>query len=476
MTAQNEERIWNLVDAKRDEFIALSDRVFGTPETLYNEFESVAEHTTCLNSEGFNVTEGICGMPTAVMGEAGEGGPTIAILGEFDALPGLSQEPGNSTHTPEVPGGNGHGCGHNLLGAAALLAATAVKDWLTEKKIKARVRYYGCPAEEGGAAKAYMARDGLFDDVDAAISWHPSTFNAVQHGQSLANSRIDYTFSGKAAHAAAAPHLGRSALDACELMNVGVNYMREHIPDSARVHYAYLDVGGVAPNVVQANATVRQLIRAEDLETLRDLIDRVNKIAEGAALMTGTIVQSRVYSGVSNLVGNRPLEQAMQQEFDKLGPVLFDDDDAAFANQIRETLTKDDISASFQRIGLDTPENLPLCDFVAPLDRVGKGGEGSTDVGDVSWVVPTVQARVATCAVGTPFHTWQTTAQGKAPAAHKGMVHAAKVMASTAIALIQSPEVLKAARAVHIERKERTPYQCPIPVKNKPPIVLKPGK
>ena len=299
MAIQNEEKIWKLVDAKKEDFIELSDRVFDTPETLYNEFSSVSEHMATLEKEGFTITKNVCGMPTAVIGEAGNEGPVIAILGEFDALPGLSQEPGVAAHSPVIEGGNGHGCGHNLLGSAALLAATAVKDWLSETGIKARVRYYGCPAEEGGAAKTYMARDGLFDDVSAAISWYPSTFNAVQHGHSLANSRIDFTFSGKAAHAAAAPHLGRSALDACELMNVGVNYMREHMPDSARIHYAYLDVGGAAPNVVQATATVRQLIRASDNATLRELIARVHDIAKGAALMTGTTVETKVYSGVS---------------------------------------------------------------------------------------------------------------------------------------------------------------------------------
>ena len=474
MAIQNEEHIWKLVDAKREEFIELSDRVFGTPETLYNEFSSVKEHIATLEIEGFKITKDVCGMPTAVIGEAGDEGPVIAILGEFDALPGLSQEPGVANHSPILDGGNGHGCGHNLLGSAALLAATAVKDWLAETGIKARVRYYGCPAEEGGAAKTYMARDGLFDDVSAAISWHPSTFNAVQHGNSLANSRVDFTFSGKAAHAAAAPHLGRSALDACELMNVGVNYMREHMPDAARIHYAYLDVGGAAPNVVQATATVRQLIRASDNATLRELIARVHDIAEGAALMTGTTVKTKVYSGVSNLVGNLPLEQAMQTEFDKLGPVPFEKEDEVFAEEIRKTLTTEDIDASFQRAGRKTPPDLPLCDFVAPLDRPSDGGEGSTDVGDVSWVTPTVQARVATCAVGTPFHTWQTVAQGKAPAAHKGMVHAAKVMAATATHLINSPETLRAARDVHDSRQQTTPYVCPIPQNVKPPVIKEP--
>ena len=475
MAIQNEEHIWKLVDAKREEFIELSDRVFGTPETLYNEFSSVKEHIATLEIEGFKITKDVCGMPTAVIGEAGDEGPVIAILGEFDALPGLSQEPGVANHSPILDGGNGHGCGHNLLGSAALLAATAVKDWLAETGIKARVRYYGCPAEEGGAAKTYMARDGLFDDVSAAISWHPSTFNAVQHGNSLANSRVDFTFSGKAAHAAAAPHLGRSALDACELMNVGVNYMREHMPDAARIHYAYLDVGGAAPNVVQATATVRQLIRASDNATLRELIARVHDIAKGAALMTGTTVKTKVYSGVSNLVGNLPLEQAMQTEFDKLGPVPFEKEDEVFAEEIRKTLTTEDIDASFQRAGRKTPPDLPLCDFVAPLDRPSDGGEGSTDVGDVSWVTPTVQARVATCAVGTPFHTWQTVAQGKEPAAHKGMVHAAKVMAATATHLINSPETLRAARDVHDNRQQTIPYVCPIPQNVKPPVIKEPS-
>ena len=221
------------------------------------------------------------------MGEWGEGGPVIAILGEYDALPALSQQPGVATHSPVEEGGHGHGCGHNLLGSAAILAATAVRDWLEAEGIPGRVRYYGCPAEEGGAAKTYMVRDGLFADVDAAISWHPFSYTGVDPARSLANTRIDFTFHGKAAHAAGAPELGRSALDAVELMNIGVNYMREHMPDDARVHYAYLDAGGIAPNVVPARATVRQLIRARDLAGLADLVARVRAIADGAALMNG---------------------------------------------------------------------------------------------------------------------------------------------------------------------------------------------
>ncbi len=252
---QNSDIIWDNVDRHREAFIGLSDRVFDTPETLYGEFRSVAEHRAMLAEQGFRITDDAAGIPTAVLGEAGDEGPVIAILGEFDALPGLSQAPGVAEHQPLEHGGNGHGCGHNLLGSAAMLAATAVKDWLAASGVKARVRYYGCPAEEGGAAKTFMVRDGLFDDVDVAISWHPATYTSVSRATSLANTRIDFTFHGKAAHAAGAPELGRSALDAVELMNVGINYMREHMPDEARVHYAYLDAGGAAPNVVQHKAT-----------------------------------------------------------------------------------------------------------------------------------------------------------------------------------------------------------------------------
>ncbi|WP_375572378.1 hypothetical protein ABWH93_05470 [Seohaeicola saemankumensis] len=321
-----------------------------------------------------------------------------------------------------------------------------------------------------GAAKTYMVRDGLFDDVDLAITWHPASFNGVDDARSLANTRIDFTFTGKAAHAAAAPELGRSALDAVELMNIGVNYMREHMPDDARVHYAYLDVGGSAPNVVQAKATVRQLIRARDLKGLADLVARVRAIADGAALMSGTKVASQVFSAVSNLVGNRPLEEAMQAAFDSLGPVPFDESDLAFAREIRATLTPEDIADVFQRLSMKPDYDLALCDFIAPLDRPFAGGMGSTDVGDVSWAVPTVQARVATAAMGTPLHTWQQTAQGKAPFAHKGMVHAAKVMAATARAALLDDRLRAAAKKAHQDHLAAFPYACPIPAETRPPI------
>ena len=469
---RNTEDIWRLVDAKQDDFIGLSDRVWETPELCYGEFRSCAEHTAMLKEQGFRVTENLAGIPTAVMGEAGEDGPVIAILGEYDALPGLSQEAGVAEQRP-LPGlGYGHGCGHNMLGAASLLAATAVKDYLAAKGVKGRVRYYGCPAEEGGAATGFLVRAGAFRDVDIAITWHPGAFSGLFEPLSLANTRIDFAFTGRASHAAAAPHLGRSALDAVELMNVGVNYMREHMPSDARVHYAMLDAGGIAPNVVQAFAKVRYLIRARTLPELNRLIGRVKKIADGAALMTETAVHATVISAVSNLLGNTPLERALQDNLERLGPPPFDAADRATAATFQATLSEEDIESSFRRSGMPYQPGLTLCDTIIPLDAQRAPMLGSTDVGDVSWVVPTVQARGATYAIGTPGHSWQLTAQGKLPVAHKGLVHVAKVMAGTALDALQDDTLRERAKADLKTRTTRTPYVCPIPDDVEPPIQM----
>ncbi len=467
---KNTEEIWRLVDAKQDDFIALSDRVWEIPELCYGEFKSCAEHTAVLRAQGFRVTENVAGIPTAVMGEAGEDGPVIAILGEYDALPGLSQEAGVAEPRPLPGAGYGHGCGHNLLGSASLLAAAALKDYLTANRMKGRVRYYGCPAEEGGAAKGFMVRAGAFADVDIAVSWHPSAFAGLNDPISLANTRIDFSFTGRASHAASAPHLGRSALDAVELMNVGVNYMREHMPSDARIHYAMLDSGGIAPNVVQAFAKVRYLIRARNLPELTQLIARVKKIAEGAALMTETAVTSATISAVSNLLGNTPLERALQDNLERLGPPPFDDADRAKAAEFQATLSLEDIEAAYRRVGMPYKPGQTLCDAVVPLDTKREPMVGSTDIGDVSWVVPTVQARGATYAIGTPGHSWQLTAQGKLPAAHKGMVHVAKVMAGTALDAMRDSDLREKAKADLQARTARTPYVCPIPEDVQPPL------
>ncbi len=465
---KNTDSVWEYVDKCSKPAIELSDAVWSVPELNFGEFRSCALHTKTLEETGFRVTKNVAGLPTAVMGEAGEGGPVIAFLGEYDALPNLSNEAGVMEHKP-VPGdNNGHACGHNLLGSAAFLAASALKDWLSANNIPGRVRYYGCPAEEGGAGKSFMVRAGVFDDVDAAISWHPMCFTGVFPPSSLANIRIDFTFEGKAAHAAAAPHLGRSALDAAEIMNIGVNFLREHMLPTSRIHYAFLDAGGTAPNVVQSKVVIRYTVRALELGDMLELADRVRKVAAGAAMMTETNVSEEIVSGMANLLPCPPLERAMYANFERLGPPPFDDDDRAWAREMQKTFPPSDIQSAFRAVGL-TPRDTPLADFVLPLSE-GRGSMGSTDVGDVSWTVPTVQALGATCTIGTQLHSWQMTAQGKSTVAHKGMVHVAKIMAATGADLIRDETLLARAKQDHAERLKVQPYISPIPENVEPDL------
>jgi aminobenzoyl-glutamate utilization protein B len=314
-----------------------------------------------------------------------------------------------------------------------------------------------------------MVRSGAFDDADIAITWHPNSFWEVAVTPSLANTRADFIFTGRASHAAVSPHLGRSALDAVELMNVGVNYMREHMPSEARVHYALLDTGGIAPNVVQAHARVRYSIRDRDLPGMNALVARVHKIAQGAALMTETSVEMRIISAVSNVLDNTPLEQTLHRIMQELGPPHFDEADKAFATKIRATLTDGDIASVYHSIGMD-PTDRPLADFIVPLDAKRNPQIGSTDVGDVSWVVPTVQVHAPTVAIGTPFHTWQIVAQGKSPHAHKAMVQAAKAMAALGVQALGDPDLIAAAKADLKKRTARTPYVSPLPDNVAPPL------
>lgn len=469
-TSNNLPEVFDVIENKKEAFIGLANRVWETPETCYMETQSAAAHREMLEEQGFRITENVAGIPTALIGEAGEGGPVIAFLGEYDALAGLSQKADVSHFEPLVPNANGHGCGHNLLGSASLLAATALKDWLVSTGTPGRVRYYGCPAEEGGAAKAFMVRAGAFEDVDIAICWHPSNFAGVQRETSLANCRIDFTFRGRASHASASPELGRSALDAVELMNVGVNYLREHMQQDCRIHYALLDAGGISPNVVQAYAKVRYVVRAPELPGLFSLIERVKKVAEGAALMTETSMESTILAGVSNLVVNTPLMDVMQDIWQSLGTPEFDEKDKAFAQSIRDTLSAEDIAASWAQERLDVKDDLALPDFILPAHNEVRQMGGSTDVGDVSWVVPTVQAYGPTLAIGTQLHTWQVVAQGKSPLAHKGMIATAKVMAATGLAALESPQLREAAWADLKKRLKGQPYRSPIPEGAEPPV------
>ena len=466
----NEHPLWLCVQDAKDRFEALSDRVWATPETCYSEHASVAAHIEELRFQGFELHEALAGIPTAVMGQSGSGGPVIAFLGEYDALAGLSQKADVAHKEPVDPGANGHGCGHNLLGSASLLAATALKRWLAQTGTPGRVRYYGCPAEEGGAGKAFMVRAGAFDDVDIAITWHPGDVAGLVKGSSLAIARVDFTFEGRAAHAADAPHLGRSALDAVELMSVGVNYMREHIPDTARIHSAILDSGGTSPNVVQAYAKVSYMVRADTTTEMLKLLRRVERVAEGAALMTETQVTVDINSGSSNLVYNPTLGDLMQRNLDRLGPPPFSSDDNAYAARFQATLSEDDIRQSYAAKGIVEKERKALADFNVPASVPATPFGGSTDVADVSWVVPTVQMWGATHAIGTQLHSWQAVAQGKGRPALKGMVHAATVMAATAADALMQPDVLARAQEDLARYVGSVGYISPLPKDAVPPI------
>jgi aminobenzoyl-glutamate utilization protein B len=466
----NQHPVWPFVEAQQARFRALADAVWATPETCYREARSVAAHTAELLHHGFRVTDNVAGIPTAVVGEWGEGGPVIAFLGEYDALANLSQVADLPVQKPIEAGANGHGCGHNMLGSAAMLAAVGMRDWLKQTKKPGRVRYYGCPAEEGGAGKTFMVKAGAFEDVDIAITWHPHSIPAVIKGSSLANCRVDFTFHGKASHAAASPHLGRSALDAVELMNVGVNYLREHMPQACRIHYALMDAGGISPNVVQAIARVRYVVRAETAPEMLKLLERVKKVGQGAALMTETRMESAVLAAVSNIVANDPLIDAMQKNLDRLGPPPFDDLDRAYAKKFFATFSQEEIDDTYVSMGLKVRDGGALADFVAPVDTPPMPLGGSTDVGDVSWVVPTVQVWGANYAIGTPFHTWQMVAQGKSPMAYKGMVHAAQVMAATGVDCLLDANLRDRAWADLKQRTGPAGYICPLAEDAEPPV------
>ncbi|MCW1933995.1 amidohydrolase [Pararhodobacter zhoushanensis] len=449
-------------------FTAVSDAIWATPELCYAEHRSVAAQIDALAAQGFAITRNIAGLDTAFTADWGTDGPVIAFLGEFDALPGLSQQAGLAKPLAVEDGGNGHGCGHNLLGAASMLAASALAARLRDTGIAARVRYYGCPAEEGGWGKVRMVAAGAFDDAQVGIGWHPGTYNAVRARATLAVANRRYRFTGRAAHAAMSPHLGRSALDAVELMNVGANYLREHMPQEARLHYAATDAGGSAPNVVQARAESLYMIRAPELDDLHALIARVDDVARGAALMTGTQVEIIGEGGAANVLPNAALCAVMHQAMLALGTLNFARDELAFAQAIRDSLG--DTAAADRRAQTEGDALLPQGHGRLPLHsglRCFSGrieqGTGSTDVGDVSWQIPVVEAALATWAVGTPSHTWQAVAQGRSSAAHRAMIRAANVMAHTALTLIQQPGAIAQAQDELARRRGGRPYVPVLP-------------
>lgn len=480
------EKIYQFVDdiitSRRDDFCAIADDIWDHPETRFQEFWSAARLADALETEGFQLTRHAGGIPNAFIASYGEGKPVIALLGEFDALAGLSQQAHSAEPTSATPGENGHGCGHNLLGTAAFAAAVAAKQWLQQQGGAGTLRFYGCPGEEGGSGKTFMVREGLFDDIDAALTWHPEAWAGMFSTSTLANIQAAWRFTGTAAHAANSPHLGRSALDAVTLMTTGSNFLNEHIIEKARVHYAITDTGGVSPNVVQAQAEVLYLIRAPEMADVQQIFARIEKIAQGAALMTETSVSCRFEKACSSYLPNRTLEAAMYQAVCHYGTPQWCDEERAFAADIRATLGVNDINNSLKNIAGTSGEegkafarrhhDTVLIDEVAPWAATENVLAGSTDVGDVSWKAPVAQCFSPCFAIGTPLHSWQLVSQGRTSIAHKGMLLAGKILGATAIRLFSDRPLLEASQQELAQVLVVTPYQCPIP-RDVVPSILK---
>ena len=430
-TKPNTSPVLSKLDANSAHYADVAKQIWGFAELGYQEVKSSALLRRELATAGFKVDSGVAGEPTAFIATYGSGKPVIAIVGEFDALPGLSQ-----AATPDkqalTDGGPGHGCGHHLFGTASTAAAITVKEWMIANNIKGTLRFYGTPAEEGGSGKVYMVRDGLFDDVDAVVTWHPGDRNAASSGSTLANVGAKFRFHGISAHAAAAPDKGRSALDAVEAMDNMVNMMREHVPSDTRIHYVITN-GGKAPNVVPDFAEVYYYARHNDMRVLDDIWTRIENAAKGAALGTGTTMEVEVISAVWNVLPNEYLARLMQKNLEQVGGVTYTPQDVAFAEKIQKTL-----------IGAVPP--ISEASSVIPFRGFGVQS-ASSDMGDVSWRVPTVQLSAATWVPGTPAHSWQAVAAGGMDIGAKGMMVAAKTMTLTAMDLFTDPQHIAKARA-----------------------------
>ena len=428
------------IDAASDKINKLADTIWDNPETAFREYKSSEALISFLRSEGFTVEVGVAGLPTAFIASFGSGHPEIGFIAEFDALPGISQQALKPLPVKLEGIENGHGCGHHIYAGDAVAAALAVKAYLLSSGAKGTVKVLGCPGEEGGSGKAFMAREGAFNSLDATFGGHPERFWAVRIRPSLACCNILYKFDGRASHAGAAPHLGRSALDAVELMNVAVNFLREHIPYDHRVHYAITDSGGDAPNIVQPHAEVMYMMRAKDNADLNALCRRVDLCAQGAALATETTFTSDFRSASSNLITIPTLQRTLHQAMLDVQLPRPDDKDIAFANELAKIL-------------IDRTPDMPLYpDKILPLPDHVAPHFGSTDTGDVSWNCPTVQMHVGCWIPGTPNHSWQVVSQGKNGFARRAMLYAGKAMALAAVRLMQHPELLAAAKREHLER------------------------
>ncbi len=428
--------IASLVDARQERLAEVALEIWDFAEVGYQEVQSSALLQQELESAGFSIESGVAGMPTAFVAEWGSGTPVIGILAEFDALPGITQD-AVPERAPLPEKGSGHACGHHLFGAGSMGAAIATKEWLEATGTPGTIRLYGTPAEEGGAGKVYMVREGLLGDVDVTLHWHAGDNNSASPSTSLANKSAKFRFHGISAHAAGAPDRGRSALDGVEAMNHMVNLMREHVPMETRIHYV-ITSGGSAPNVIPDFAEVFYYVRNPEPAMVQDLFDRVVAAAEGAALGTGTTMDYEVIHGLYNLLPNETLQGVMWGNLNRVGGVHYDQRERAFAELLYETFPGGGPS-------LESAAEVQPFDFV-------RAGMGSTDVADVSWVVPTAGLRTATWVPGTPAHSWQAIAAGGMSIGIKGMIVATKTLALTAVEVFTNPAIVEAAAAEQAER------------------------
>ena len=460
------------IEGEAEKFTALSDKIWELAELSLKEYKSTEAYIAILHELGFEVEEKVAGIDTAFLGKWGSGKPVIGILGEFDALSGLSQVGGIAEKEELIKGGNGHGCGHNMLGAGALAAAYGVKEYLKATGKEGTVIFYGTPGEEGGAGKAFMAKEKLWYDLDLALTWHPSDVNEVTTGTCNSCIQTLYKFRGVASHAAGDPEHGRSALDAVELMNIGVQYLREHIKDDARIHYAMIDGGGFSPNVVQPTASVLYMVRSKLVPDALELQTRVDKIADGAALMTETTYEKVFIDGCSGTVPNHTLEKVLYDNLTAIGAPTYTDEEWEYAKKIKATYdTYGAIPSLAAEFDAEVKEKIAeytnnseraINDFLAPLYTGECFSPGSTDVGDVSWQTPTAQVHTATFTSCAPGHSWQNVSLGKTSIGHKGMLLAAKVIAAAAVELFETPTLVEEAKE-EFKSRSKSGYVCPIP-------------
>ncbi|MCS7082857.1 MAG: amidohydrolase [Bacteroidota bacterium] len=447
------------VEALRPELVRLSDALWEYAETALREVRSAALLAETLERAGFRVERGVAGLPTAFVATYGSGRPVIGILAEYDALPGVGNAP-KPEKAPRSDGvDSGHGCGHNLFGAACVVAAIALKEYMQAHNLSGTIKLFGCPAEETLVGKVYMAKEGLFSDLDAALEWHPGTETEVRNQPGRAMNNFVVEFFGQAAHASADPWNGRSALDAVELMNYAVNLLREHVRPSARIHYV-ISHGGGAPNVVPEYAKVWYYVRDTSRVAVEQLYERVLKCAEGAAVATGTRYKVTLLAGVHEYLLNRPLQEALYANLQRVGAPRFSEQDQAFARQLQRFL-------GLEEKGLSTAIK-PL----APNPEPATGG--STDVAEVSWIAPTAGLSVATAAQLIPWHSWASTACHGTSIGHAGALVAAKVLALTGYDLLTQPRLLEAAKADFQRKTGGRPYRSPVPKDQKPPLEERP--